>query len=63
MLRLHTALSVGDYVGEMGIDGWTRAVWQLQFEKHDVFVCTPMILLNLLQKAYVKARHLPPERR
>ena len=54
VLREHTDLKIGDYVGEMGIDVWKLARWQTELDQHDVVVCTPAILLHLLRKAYVK---------
>ena len=54
VLREHTDLKVRDYVGEMGIDAWKLARWQTELDKHNVVVCTPAILLDLLHKAYVK---------
>lgn len=53
VFRVHTALRIMDIWGEMGVDAWGPPEWQLAFQ-NDLLVCTPMILLNLLRRAYIK---------
>ena len=54
VLSTNTPLEVRCITGELGVDAWDAKVWNLEFEKHDVLVCTPQILLNLLRRAFLK---------
>ena len=49
VIRRHTDLEVGAYVGADGVDYWARERWYEEFEKHHVFVMTAQILLDVLQ--------------
>ncbi|KAK9805378.1 hypothetical protein WJX73_008442 [Symbiochloris irregularis] len=53
VIRFHTSLQVGHYVGSMGVDFWNLQQWLEQFAKQDVLVMTYQILLNILQAAFI----------
>lgn len=52
-VALHTDLKVGKYWGEMGVDYWDAATWRKQVEEFEVFVMTPMILLDALRHSFL----------
>ncbi|XP_019440116.1 PREDICTED: endoribonuclease Dicer homolog 2-like [Lupinus angustifolius] len=49
-----TDLKVGMYWGEMGVDYWDASTWNKEFEKHEVLVMTPAILLMSLRHSFLK---------
>ncbi|KAE9599183.1 putative ribonuclease III post-transcriptional gene silencing PAZ-Argonaute family [Lupinus albus] len=49
-----TDLKVGMYWGEMGVDYWDASTWKKEFEKHEVLVMTPVILLRSLRHSFLK---------
>lgn len=57
VLETNTPLRVRCITGELGVDAWTTRVWNAEFAKNDVLVCTPQILLNVLRRAFLK---VPP---
>ena len=56
VLRTHTALEVGAFVGSQGTDFWARERWRSEIERHDVLVMTHQILYNLLCHGFITAR-------
>ena len=54
VLSTNTPLAVRCITGELGVDAWDARIWGVEFAKHDVLVCTPQILLNLLRRAFLK---------
>lgn len=55
-VRTHTPLTVGHYVGEMGVDSWSVQRWLEEFDKHHVLVMTRTIFKDLLLKGFVHLR-------
>ncbi|KAL6958169.1 hypothetical protein U1Q18_048776 [Sarracenia purpurea var. burkii] len=53
-VEMHTDLKVGKYWGEMGVDYWDAATWKQQEDKYEVFVMTPMILLDALRHSFLR---------
>lgn len=53
-IALHTLLNVGQYIGEMGVDSWSKAKWNSEFEKNQVFVMTMTIFKNLILGNHLK---------
>ncbi|XP_073037868.1 endoribonuclease Dicer homolog 2-like [Primulina eburnea] len=49
-----TDLKVGKYYGEMGVDYWDAATWNLQKDENEVLVMTPQILLDALRHSFLK---------
>ena len=52
-IRLHTDLSVGEYVGAMDIDLWSGDQWQTEFNNHQVLVMTAQIFTNILLHGFL----------
>ena len=50
----HTSLNVGQYTGDMGVDGWTIGCWHHEFNQHHVLVMTMTIFKKLLQTKFIK---------
>ena len=53
VLREHTGLEVGGYVGSMGVDFWKEKDWKHQLAKQQVMVMTHQILLNSLRHGFL----------
>ncbi|XP_078671533.1 endoribonuclease Dicer-like [Branchiostoma floridae x Branchiostoma belcheri] len=49
VITTHTNLSIGEYVGAMGVDLWSRERWRREFDAHHVLVMTAQIFLDVLQ--------------
>ncbi|XP_065660737.1 endoribonuclease Dicer isoform X3 [Hydra vulgaris] len=49
----NTALKVGCYTGDMGVDFWDKNKWIAEFNKNDVFVMTAQILVNILNHSII----------
>ncbi|KAJ8962252.1 hypothetical protein NQ318_018226, partial [Aromia moschata] len=49
----HTTLNVGQYTGEMNLDFWPKDKWKDEFDKHQVFIMTCQILVNLVNQCFV----------
>ena len=47
-IRTHTALNVGEYWGEMGVDAWGVAKWTKELREHNILVMTRQIFLDSL---------------
>ena len=58
VLRRHTSLDVGDYVGDDNVDLWDKAKWNQELKYHQVLVMTPRILAQILQHAYLKVEQI-----
>ena len=54
----HTALKVGFYTGDMGVDFWDRDRWRDEFNTNDVLVMTAQILLNILTHAFINLKNI-----
>ncbi len=52
-IEIHTNLSVGQYVGEMGVDLWEGQTWHKEFVKHQVLVMTAQIFLDIVHHGYL----------
>ena len=50
----HTSLNVGQYTGDMGVDGWPIGCWHHEFNQHHVLVMTMTIFKKLLQTKFIK---------
>ena len=53
VIEMHTNLSVGHYVGEMGVDKWSGNVWQEEFKRNQVLVMTAQIFLDILLHGFL----------
>uniref|UniRef100_UPI003AFB824B AncD1D2 n=1 Tax=synthetic construct TaxID=32630 RepID=UPI003AFB824B len=53
VIRKHTSLKVGEYVGDMGVDSWNKEKWNQEFEKHQVLVMTAQIFLDILNHGFI----------
>ena len=56
VLREHTGLETGGYVGSMGVDFWKEKDWKVQLAKQQVMVMTHQILLNSLRHGFIKVK-------
>ena len=54
VLRDHTGMETGGYVGSMGVDFWKENEWKQQLAKQQVMVMTHQILLNSLRHGFIK---------
>ncbi|XP_042383496.1 endoribonuclease Dicer homolog 2a-like [Zingiber officinale] len=54
VIEMHTALKVGKFWGEMGVDFWDADTWKENLEMFEVFVMTPQILLDNLRHTFFK---------
>ena len=52
-IEIHTNLSVGQYVGEMGVDLWEGEKWHNEFVKHHVLVMTAQIFLDIVHHGFL----------
>eukprot|EP00898_Chlorokybus_atmophyticus_P001386 jgi/Chlat1/2248/Chrsp17S02786 len=48
----HTALKVGKYWGDCGVDMWDLQRWKKEFAENEVLVMTHQILLNILDHGF-----------
>ena len=55
-IRNHTHLEVGQYIGDMGVDSWSRPKWLQEFDEHHVLVMTRAIFKDLLIRGFVHLR-------
>ena len=53
MIEMHTNLTVGRYVGEMGVDKWSNNMWYKEFDKNQVLVMTAQIFLDILRHGFL----------
>lgn len=53
-IEVHSCLSVGQYTGDMGVDGWDNRRWRLELNDHHVLVMTMTIFKNLLVHGTIK---------
>ena len=53
-IEVHSCLSVGQYTGEMGVDGWDCRRWKIELNQHHVLVMTMTIFKNLLLHSIIK---------
>ena len=59
VLRDHTGMETGGYVGSMGVDFWKETEWKEQLAKQQVMVMTHQILLNSLRHGFIKVSFGP----
>ena len=59
VLRDHTGMETGGYVGSMGVDFWKENEWKQQLAKQQVMVMTHQILLNSLRHGFIKVNLSP----
>lgn len=57
-LETHTPFKVGTYFGDQKINGkcvdfWDKKIWQKELEKNEIFVMSPQILLDCLDKTFI----------
>ena len=57
-LKAHTLLDVGQYIGAMNVDSWSREQWTEQLSSHHVLVMTHTIFKNLLHSGYLHLRNV-----
>ena len=53
VIEMHTNLTVGHYVGEMGVDKWSNNKWYKEFDKNHVLVMTAQIFLDILRHGFL----------
>ena len=53
-IEVHSCLSVGQYTGDMGVDGWDQRRWHTELDQHHVLVMTMTIFKHLLQHSFIK---------
>ena len=53
VIRQHSDLLVGEYIGEMNVDTWDMKMWQQQFESYYVLVMTPEIFRVVVTQGFV----------
>ena len=54
VLREQTGKVVSQFVGDMGLDFWSKAAWRGQLEQPVVLVMTYQIMLNILSCGFIK---------
>nr|7W0A_A Chain A, Dicer-2, isoform A [Drosophila melanogaster]7W0A_E Chain E, Dicer-2, isoform A [Drosophila melanogaster]7W0B_A Chain A, Dicer-2, isoform A [Drosophila melanogaster]7W0C_A Chain A, Dicer-2, isoform A [Drosophila melanogaster]7W0D_A Chain A, Dicer-2, isoform A [Drosophila melanogaster]7W0D_F Chain F, Dicer-2, isoform A [Drosophila melanogaster]7W0E_A Chain A, Dicer-2, isoform A [Drosophila melanogaster]8HF0_A Chain A, Dicer-2, isoform A [Drosophila melanogaster]8HF0_D Chain D, Dic len=52
-VRRCTNFKVGFYVGEQGVDDWTRGMWSDEIKKNQVLVGTAQVFLDMVTQTYV----------
>lgn len=58
VLKNHTTLKIGSYIGADGVDLWKEEEWKRELERHQVLVMTAAILLQILRHSYIQVRHI-----
>ena len=53
VIKMHTDLSVGEYIGAMNVDIWDGRKWHQEFQKHQVLVMTAQIFLDILHHGFM----------
>ncbi|KAH8277764.1 hypothetical protein KR018_005614, partial [Drosophila ironensis] len=53
-VRQSTNLKVGFYVGEQGVDDWSRSQWSSEIQEKQVFVGTAQVMVDMLSQRYLK---------
>ncbi|XP_071962974.1 endoribonuclease Dicer-like isoform X2 [Antedon mediterranea] len=53
VIRKHTNLEVGKYIGAMNVDLWQKDKWLEEFEKYQVLVMTCQIFKDILQHGFM----------
>ncbi|XP_052839058.1 endoribonuclease Dicer isoform X1 [Drosophila gunungcola] len=57
-VRKHTNLKAGLYVGEQGVDEWTRGQWTDEIRDNQVLVGTAQVILDLFTQRHMKLSSL-----
>ncbi|KAH8401310.1 hypothetical protein KR009_004470, partial [Drosophila setifemur] len=52
-VKRYSNLKVGFYVGEQGVDEWTRGKWSEEIEKNQVLVGTAQVILDLFTQKHI----------
>lgn len=52
-LKRHTPFDIGAYTGDMNVDFWDGAKWLEEFNKHQVFVMTAQIFVNVIMSSFL----------
>lgn len=58
VLREYLKCSVSVYNSNRGVDAWDRDQWLGDFDRNDLFVMTPQVLLDNLMRAYISMNQL-----
>jgi endoribonuclease Dicer len=54
VITQNTDLSVGQYVGEMGVDFWGKERWLAELKENQVLVMTAQIFVDMLGHGKIK---------
>ena len=54
----HTSSAVGQYVGAMKVDDWSKEQWEEEFEKNHILVMTMTIFKNLIHQNFIQFRRV-----
>ena len=57
-LQTHTMLDIGQYVGAMGVDGWSKDQWLEELSNHHLLVMTHTIFKNLLHGGFIHLKNV-----
>ena len=57
-LEMHTMLDIGQYIGDMNVDSWTREKWREELTTHHVLVMTHTIFKNLLHTGFLHLKNV-----
>ena len=57
-LEDHTMLDVGQYIGAMDVDNWSKEKWQEELTSHHVLVMTHTIFKNMLHAGFIHLRNV-----
>ena len=57
-METHTMLDVGQYIGAMNVDSWTRDKWREELSSHHILVMTHTIFLNMLHAGFIHLRNV-----
>ncbi|XP_068147219.1 endoribonuclease Dcr-2 [Drosophila tropicalis] len=52
-IKSHTNFKVGFYVGEQGVDEWSKSKWVVEVEENQVLVGTAQVMLDLMLHSYL----------
>lgn len=57
-LEVYTMLDVGQYVGEMNVDSWSKERWWEELSNYNILVMTHTIFKNILHGGFIHLRNV-----
>ena len=57
-LKVYTMLDVGQYIGEMNVDSWSKEKWWEELSQYHVLVMTPTIFKDILHRGFIHLRNV-----